>query len=535
MKKIELIEIISLLKKYENWVVKGKIQFLRKDPETKAEVLSDLNMLIKDFKSAKDKARKNDGDISEYLDWNKTHQMGRDLWHKLASSALNNIDDKSKGKSALFDFLDAASKFEDILYGLEPYYRDHTLHSLWVYFLGEHILRDHIPKIHENLVWYLFNDIEDEKEDYDYGKRLVSEARKKEKVIKKEINEHRDAVWCIIALCHDLGYSLSKLNELNKRVKEVLGFFDIPDLRHVGYSLDIEHQYLISQFLELMSMDVRIVPSENYRDKNVKLNEKVLIKSYRDDPIYWELCRAFEKKQHGILSAFLLYKILSMFGDAWVREPSEIWGLGEDEVKENIIYGNILYAIAQHTLEFTYLKRVGSLAEILVLADELEEFSRYGRQLQSRKYYDTMAYSSIEFTKPQRIKDVDIKINYIVAKHRSLGDFFVRKAERLCRIYSLEEKKDKEKGWRIKSIKITAQRDEKSIWFYLDADPGKCKGFLPETRINGQTYHEKEHDLICQEDKIYFKNEKGRIILREWFKNLVKPEWKDDLFLETNL
>ena len=25
--------------------------------------------------------------------------------------------------------------FEDILYGLEPYYRDHTLHSLWVYYL----------------------------------------------------------------------------------------------------------------------------------------------------------------------------------------------------------------------------------------------------------------------------------------------------------------------------------------------------------------------------------------------------------------
>jgi len=532
MGKKDDIDVLSLLKRYEYWVAQGKIQFLQNDPEQQTEVLSVLATLIGDFEKAKKEAESTCGEISENLDWNKTHERGRDLWHKLASSALNDIDDKSKGKSALFDFLDAATKFEDILYGLEPYYRDHTLHSLWVYFLGEHILRDHVPQIHKNLVWYLFNDIEDEKRDYEYGKHLVGEARKRETTIKKDINKHRDAVWCIIALCHDLGYSLSKLNELNNRVKEVIEFFDIPDLRRVGYSLDIEHQYLVSQFLEIMAMDVRIVPSENYRDKNVRLNEKVLIKSYRDDPIYWELCRALEKKQHGILSAFLLYKVLSMFGDAWVREPGEIWGLSEEEVKENIIYGNILYSIAQHTFEFTYLKRVGSLAEILVLADELEEFSRYGRQLQSRKYHDTMAFSSIEFIRPGRKKDVDIKIKYIVTKHRSLGDFFVRKAERLCRIYSLEEKKEKEKGWRIKSIEITTQKDGKNTWFYLDADPKKCKGFLPETCIDKQTYPEKKYDLFCQDDQLYVKIGKG-ITLREWFKNLKSAEWQDEGFFES--
>ena len=55
----------------------------------------------------------------------------------LSSYALRNIDSSYKGSADLFKFLDVATEFEDLLYGLEPYYRDHTLHSLWVYLLGD--------------------------------------------------------------------------------------------------------------------------------------------------------------------------------------------------------------------------------------------------------------------------------------------------------------------------------------------------------------------------------------------------------------
>ena len=143
MKKLNVLE---LLKNYQNLVKKGKIQFLQKNTPEQQNILQLLNDLISDFSEASKK-----GDLSTNLDWQDAHKKGRDLWQELASSALNAIDIDSKGNSKLFNYLDAATSFEEILYGLEPYYRDHTLHSLWVYFIGEHILRDHLPEKQNSL------------------------------------------------------------------------------------------------------------------------------------------------------------------------------------------------------------------------------------------------------------------------------------------------------------------------------------------------------------------------------------------------
>ena len=72
-----------------------------------------------------------------------------------------------------------------MLYGLDIHYRDHTLHSIWVYFVGEHILRDFLPDIHGNLNWYVYNDIERDKSDY--SDKLLKEARQKEVLEKNKI------------------------------------------------------------------------------------------------------------------------------------------------------------------------------------------------------------------------------------------------------------------------------------------------------------------------------------------------------------
>jgi len=506
---MEKITIPILLEKYDRWLNTGEVQFLENDSKGKKIVSKIIKELINDFQRAAKK-----GDISENLDWHATHEKGLNLWHELASYALNDINRDSKGNSNLFEFLDAATEFEDILYGLERYYRDHTLHSLWVYFLGEYILRELLPNIHNNLNWYLYNDIERDKSLY--SSRLIENARKKEKKLNGEINKHKDAIWCIIALCHDLGYSLSKIDKLNEKVINVLKFFDITAFRHIGYSLDVEQQHLVTQFLELMAMDVRIVPNGDLKEE--------LIKCYRDDPTYWQLCRAFEKKQHGILSSYLIYKILGIFADTYVRGPAEEWGLEDDEAKENIIRGDILFAIAQHTFDFAYLNQIGSLAEILILADELEEFSRYGRQTLSRKYNDTTAETEISFNphKPKQGSDININIIYEVAKHAELNDFFKDKAKKLCMVYSLEQE-GKENFCSIKSIKMTAKKDGKELYFYLCSDPGKNKGYLPKSKIGNVEYKEAEYPLICFDDKVYYIDPNGnKISFDEWFKNVDK-------------
>ncbi len=473
--------------------------------------------------------------LSDYLDSYEVHKAGQRLWQELMSAALRNIDRHPKGNSELFKYIDAATKFEDMLYGLEEYYRDHTLHSLWVYLIGVLLMENSGQFSHKNMYsgrskgkskskankkhcdadhlnWYLYNDIEQGKNRYPYPDILDDWAKFRKDCFHTQSQRHRDAIWCIMALCHDLGYSLAKLRGLNEKVQEVLKFFHITDFKQVGYSLDVEHQYLIEQFLELMAMDVRIVPGEDYEnlDKDEsnpsaeridrkdfsagakhaqkeglkrlrncnreeldnfefwtefeksagdqctklakRIEEQTLVKCYRDDSTYWRLCKALEKKEHGILSAYLLFKTLGTFADTSVRGSAEDWGLEDEEVIYNVIRGDILFAIAQHEFEYAHIDQLGSLAEILILCDELEEFTRLGRQLQSRKYHDTAAETRVEISESKGARNlggavvagkwVAIKMEY-VAKHdtrKEFFGFFARKCERLHQLYSLGQK-----------------------------------------------------------------------------------------------
>jgi len=515
---MEKITVLGLFLKYKDWVKKGEIQFLSKNQNWQKDVISIVEELIWDFRKATEKG----GELSENLDWAETHEKGRELWGKLISCALNDIDKNSKGNSELLKFMEAATKFEDLLYGLEDYYRDHTLHSIWVYLIGEYILREKIPSIYNELNWYLYNDIEKEKSLY--SPKLLKEAGQKEKDIYNNVNEKKDAIWCIIALCHDLGYSLAKLEKLNEKAEEVLKYFDIPRIKRIGFSLDIEHQPLITQFLELMAMDVRIVTSIDQKE--------VLLKCYRDDSTFWRLCRASEKMQHGILSSYLIYKMLGIFADTWVRGPAEEWGLENIEAEENIIRGDILFAIAQHEFDYAHLYMLSSLADILVIADELEEFSRYGRQLLSRKYFDTMADSSLSLSKsnPKQGDDIEINFVYEVAKNRSLGKFFILKAIRLCKMYSLDQDPTEHgKYCTIKRISLITKKEDKRLEFYLSRNSEETKGYLPKASIDGVLYNEDYHKLRCQDDEILFLDKKGKeISIDKWFTNFEDKWWKDD-------
>jgi len=324
-----------------------------------------------------------------------------------------------------------------------------------------------------------------------------------------------------MALCHDLGYSPAKLEKINDRVRDVIKFFDLPAFKQVGYSLDVEQQYLVSQVLELMAMDVIIVPSENYRDQNLDADEKIKIRCYRDDSTYWRLCRALEKRQHGILSAYILYKLVGLFAESWVRGTGEEWGLEDVEAVENIIRGDILFAIAQHEFEFAHMNQIGSLAELLFISDELEEFSRYGRELLSRKYSDTTADASIQFTpqNPKQGEDVEIDLLYDFDATRDLDDyfnFFWRKAQRLCTVYSLDLPSS-EKYCTITRVRMTVtQRDKKFFFEIQKGSENKNKGYLPKTQIAGKKYDEGDYLLSCRDDRIDVHTKKKKVDLEVW-------------------
>ncbi|MFB0556991.1 MAG: hypothetical protein ACETVW_03945 [Dehalococcoidia bacterium] len=508
------ITLPLLLESYKTRVEKGEIQFLQKGSGNQREVLDLIQPLLKSLK----KAEKEPGGLSVNLDWHETHVQGRSLWEKLVGYALQGIDPVAKGDSELFEFAEATANFEDLLYGMSRYYRDHTLHSLWVYFLGEHILRDHLlDNVYRNLDWYVHNSILSDPSSY--TSKLMGVAKDTERELLSSANKKKDAVWCLTALCHDLGYSLSQLKGLNESVERVLKYFDLPGFTRVGYSFEIEHQYLASQFLDLTVGEIWVVPSPD--------NKEVLIKNFRNDADYWRLCRALEKRQHGAYSSFIIYKLLDIFADVWVRDPAEPWGLDEAEAVDNLIRGNILFAIAQHEFEFAHLSTMGSLADILVLADELEEFSRFGRQLLTRKYNDTMADVSISFKPPKTThrRSLDIDITYEVAEDYDPKEFYLRKAKKLCRKYSLSEKDDSSRGsarYMIGNIKMVVKKAGIEFSFRLSSDPAKTEGQLPKESTG--RYPAGTYRLLCHDDKILVSTEKRDIALEDWFGRKVKTE-----------
>lgn len=63
------------------------------------------------------------------------------LWKALFAPAMSYIDPNREGYDSIFAYFDAYVEFEELIFASDSFYRDHTLHCLWVYFLGEYIYR----------------------------------------------------------------------------------------------------------------------------------------------------------------------------------------------------------------------------------------------------------------------------------------------------------------------------------------------------------------------------------------------------------
>jgi len=211
----------------------------------------------------------------------------------------------------------------------------------------------------------------------------------------------------------------------------------------------------------------------------------------------------------------LIYKILGIFADASMRGVAEEWGFEDPEAIDNIILGDILFAIAQHDFDFAHLNQLSSLADILILADEIEEFSRYGRPLSSRQYHDTTAEVEISFNKAKQGKDIELNITYEVYPSHPLAKFFERKAEKLCRMYSLRQQDtniNNAISYTIKSINMTAEQKDEKLRLHLRRDSDN-KGYLPGY---GDKYGKGEYIIEIHDDKLHVDTKDDRILLKEW-------------------
>ena len=187
--------------------------------------------------------------------------------------------------------LDSFAKFEGMLYGASPdRYRDHIAHAFRVWIIGHGILRDR-----ECFGGLLFSD-----------ELIDGEKEKDPEVVPPEeiTTDEWECMWALAALCHDLGYPLSHIDQINSLARDALrqmGLVHAGDLRF-GFS---------QQMLPFHDTMIRLMASRPVEHKNVKEDKR--FSTHLQNKYYLKFLKSFDTLKHGVVSAMLVSKSLVYF------------------------------------------------------------------------------------------------------------------------------------------------------------------------------------------------------------------------------
>ena len=396
----------TVMRFYLERMEQDEILFLQGKDSVKEEIRQALEKLIAESKM------------------NNKIQLATVLWKKLFEAAMSYISANKKGYDKIFKYFDSYVEFEELIFASDSFYRDHTLHCLWVYFLGEYLYNK--PE---------FSDLYRAERETNEGYKLLSKLPDNVEILEgkdvrilkallKMIDDSmplKDSVRCLAALTHDLGYPLKKIEKINKSMNKVLPFFAIHNFDNFSFEYENIQQEFVNRFIDFISRQgivnlgpksdlseagqavlQRILDSEGYDDSNMKCfvssleslsdEDKALLKgSFGVEALFHApfgkqaaYYNDFEAYQHGIMSAFLLMKNLQAFQEIDYCRPDRLIPIPN---AETTALHEILSSISNHTCDNYQIQRIDDGA-FLTFVDELEEFSRISRASQNREYVE---------------------------------------------------------------------------------------------------------------------------------------------------
>ena len=391
-------ENIQLLDAYIERLHNNEVMFLKKNSNDRNNVIENAEKL------------KSSSDPQEEL------ELAKEIWRILMINALTHISVSNsqfvRGFGRLYDYYLKSIDFENLLFGMDPTYRDHTMHALWVYLLGDKILNDtSYPK--NNINWGIsISKAEgaDEKKAQECKVRLES-----------DLNKYIDTVYCIIALCHDLAYPYEKAEKVNRKIANMTDYLGIQSLDELKYTFSTEQSLLINKLIDLIS-------------RNLVIRNENSMEFLLDDPTFVDMSQSFEQRRHGILSSYLLYRLLDTLGEIPFTNIQDI-DEKEKNARHTILRKYILYTIASHSCDYAFSTEYNRFRFMLSVVDELEEFSRYSRQ--GRSDVNEICKSGLEFD-----GNGNFIIEYLFEKEHIANPllFFEARAIRISYMIDIDEK-----------------------------------------------------------------------------------------------
>lgn len=355
------------------------------------------------------------------------------LWKFFLKKCLGDITDNLRGYDELCRYFDDYAEYENLLLAVDNNHRDHVIHSIWVMLLGL-FLKDNFDAFAE----------------MEYSTALSSphyqteQARKQAaeaiKTLTDVLREKEVSLWCLIALTHDLGYPIEKTVKANELMTRMVSNFGFLEQQSFQYNFKIVHHTAISALLNMVACRVAWTPQESYK--------LIHIPGHRLD-----YGKSFEWLEHGIMSAYLLMTHLDYVCDllaAVPEEPIPETSIGAKSAAKTATAIVLLKAISSHTNRNAYHRIANNMSTLLLLSDELDEFSRYSRSLRSGEWVSVRCRTEFEAEQNSLLT----KYTFV---NQDIGDdmepFFKGKVEKLWNRFGLPH--EGQEGYEIKNMSIT--------------------------------------------------------------------------------
>jgi len=354
-------------------------------------------------------------------------------------------DDEDYGVEKLAHFFEAFSEFESLFYGADKYYRDHVSHMFQVFLLGEFLLK-------EKKMW-----------------DLIEVGDKKFTPDNEISNEEKEAMWCIISLCHDLGYGMGMIPKINAKTRTMLENFGSVNIQDISYSFP--NQPLYDFIIQFISSDLKISgePKEEIlnidgEDRTVETEDNRYV-NHIQSKYFLKFSGSFERYGHGIISCILLMRNLVYFLESdYSIDKNKAYD--QKDAKHFLIRQNILRSIASHDCDEIYYLNIAQFPFLLTIFDEMQDWDRPGLtdlfkekpefNLIVHELSESKVNFEIEISKKDKVK--------ISAKERATLEFdiisyFERKCKKIRKILRSAVGGDSRNIWLKFSVTVRYESD----------------------------------------------------------------------------